>query len=69
MKAIDRIASKALPCPFCGENLVVHSDHQGSFMAHKDQFGACFISVVQILDSKDLADWNKRSEPTKGSGP
>ncbi len=58
----QRIAAHALPCPFCGERLVVHTDHHGCWVAHKEEPGPCLISVIQLLDDDDLELWNRRAE-------
>ena len=57
----ERLAKRALPCPFCGESLVVKSDHHGFWLAHSLEPGPCFDSVAQILDEKDLIAWNTRN--------
>lgn len=54
------VAAQALPCPFCGESLVVKSDHHGFWVAHREEPGPCFDSVAQLLDESDLARWNTR---------
>lgn len=52
----------AKPCPFCGERLIVHTDHHGAWLAHKDEAtGECFESIAQVMDADDLARWNTRS--------
>ncbi len=55
------LAKRALPCPFCGESLVVHEDHHGCWLAHRQEPGRCIESVVQLLDAQDLERWNERS--------
>jgi hypothetical protein len=59
----DAIAKKALPCPFCGERLTVHSDSHGFYVAHRQEPGPCFDSVVQLLSETDLKGWNTRTSP------
>ena len=49
-----------LPCPFCGEKLIIHDDHHGIWWAHRDEPGPCFLSTIQILDLEDVKGWNKR---------
>lgn len=48
------------PCPFCGEKLVQHDDHHGTWWAHKNEVGSCWASVEQIHDNDDAKRWNKR---------
>jgi hypothetical protein len=60
LKWAEGNVSQALPCPFCGERLTVKTDHHGAWLAHKSEQGPCFESVAQIMDSEDLASWNKR---------
>ncbi|WP_130228895.1 Lar family restriction alleviation protein [Bradyrhizobium sp. Leo121] len=50
-----------LPCPFCGEKLVEHDDHHGTWWAHRSELGDCPISVHQIFDERDAEEWNKRA--------
>jgi hypothetical protein len=52
---------KALPCPFCGERLVVKDDHHGAWMGHRNESSNCFESVGQIFNNDDLAGWNTRA--------
>ena len=49
-----------LPCPFCGERLVLHGDHHGEWWGHKNDMGPCFDSVAQVMDQKDANAWNTR---------
>lgn len=55
--------TELLPSPICGETLVEHDDHHGSWFAHKNEVGPCFLSVVQIHDEEDAAAWNTRATP------
>ena len=48
------------PCPFCGEQLVLSSDHHGEWWAHKLEPGPCIDSTTQLHDAKDFAQWNTR---------
>lgn len=59
-KAID-LARRALPCPFCGEQLIAKDDHHGWWVAHRDEPGPCFDSVAQLMDEDDLRRWNTRA--------
>ena len=59
-KEAEKLAAKALPCPFCGERLVVSNDHHGCWVGHKQEPGPCFFSVAQLIDETDLIGWNKR---------
>jgi hypothetical protein len=59
----EDMASRALPCPFCGERLVARNDHHGWWIAHKNETGKCIESVMQLFDEEDLMAWNTRSEP------
>lgn len=63
MSNMEQIAAKALPCPFCGEPLEVHSDHHGQWVAHREEPGPCIFSIVQLFDERDLAEWNTRATP------
>jgi len=60
-EALADLAARALPCPFCGEQLVVQSDHHGFWVAHKNEPGPCVMSIHQIFDESDLAEWNVRT--------
>ncbi|HEU0038026.1 MAG TPA: hypothetical protein VFR76_02015 [Verrucomicrobiae bacterium] len=51
------------PCPFCGEKLVQHDDHHGTWWAHKNEVGYCWASVEQIHDDEDARRWNVRHTP------
>ena len=51
---------KLLPCPFCGESLVIKDDHHGEWWAHKNLSG-CFLSLIQVSDEKGAIAWNKRA--------
>jgi hypothetical protein len=57
----NELARRALPCPFCGERLVVKSSDQGHWVAHEDEPGPCFLSFVQLIDVTDLDGWNTRA--------
>ena len=57
----DDMAKRAEPCPFCGERLVVKSDHHGKWLAHRREPGPCWESVAQIHDEDNLRDWNTRT--------
>lgn len=66
------IAKRAKPCPFCGERLVVRSDHHGHWVAHEQEPGPCFDSVAQLMDEDDLRRWNTRAEhptPPRSADP
>jgi hypothetical protein len=54
---------RAKPCPFCGERLIVHTDHHGAWLAHRNYLGRCSVSVIQIDDGEELDMWNIRTEP------
>jgi hypothetical protein len=56
----ELIAKKAMPCPFCGESLVVKSDHHGEWVAHDKEPGPCESSTSQLHDETDLTRWNTR---------
>ena len=65
-KQIDHmldIESRLLPCPFCGERLVVHGDHHGEWIAHRNVVGPCTACPVQIFDEADARAWNQRTTP------
>lgn len=52
-----------LPCPFCGEALVVKSDHHGEWWGHaNDATGDCECSINQLFDDDDVRRWNRRSQ-------
>lgn len=56
------LAAEALPCPFCGERLVVANDHHGYWLQHAGHLSSvCFDSVAQVLNDDDLARWNRRT--------
>jgi hypothetical protein len=59
-KQANAVAAKAKPCPFCGERLVVSSDHHGFWVAHREEPGPCFDSTAQLLGPEDLPRWNQR---------
>lgn len=61
MDEIAIIARDALPCPFCGERLVIHTDYHGAWVAHKREPGPCIDSVTQLHDLSDLLQWNVRN--------
>jgi hypothetical protein len=48
------------PCPFCGERLVIHTDHHGEWIAHRLEPGPCIISTIQIFNKADAIMWNRR---------
>jgi len=48
------------PCPFCGERLVTHYDHHGTWIAHKNETGKCIISTYQLFSQDDVDKWNAR---------
>ncbi len=60
------MVKQALPCPFCGERLIAHSDHHGYWLAHKEEPGPCYASTFQLLDQTDLLSWNTRAEHQRG---
>jgi hypothetical protein len=60
LKWAEANVAAALPCPFCGERLIVHADHHGAWLAHKNETGNCFDSCAQIMNTDNLAQWNKR---------
>ena len=64
----EEIARAALPCPFCGERLVVSTDHHGAWAGHKNTTGPCIESVVQLHDMHDLRAWNTRASPPPHGG-
>lgn len=51
---------RLLPCPFCGERLVIQDDHHGKWWAHQHEPGPCFDSTAQVMDQKDADAWNTR---------
>ncbi len=57
------LAARALPCPFCGERLIAHSDHHGSWVGHRDEPGPCIDSTTQLMSEDDLRRWNTRTAP------
>jgi hypothetical protein len=57
---LETIAGLALPCPFCGERLVIHEDHHGQWVAHAREPGPCECSTSQLHDEDDLRRWNTR---------
>ncbi len=63
MKGVDYegMARRALPCPFCGQRLIVKGDHHGSWVGHKNETGPCFQATAQIHFEEDLAEWNVRT--------
>ncbi len=58
----SQVAPELLPCPFCGESLVEHSDHHGSWWAHKDEAGPCVASCWQVFmdEPASIKRWNTR---------
>jgi len=48
-------------CPFCGEKLVVHGDHHGYWIAHKNPDVKCFCGMIQIDSKKEADKWNCRA--------
>lgn len=55
-------ATELLPCPHCGERLVLKGDHHGDWWGHhNDATGSCIHSVTQLMDAEDFAAWNRRS--------
>lgn len=54
---------RAKPCPFCGEKLMVKTDHHGAWLAHRNEFGVCFEGMAQLMDEDELKSWNSRTEP------
>ena len=60
----NKIAETILPCPFCGEKLVVHDDHHGCWIAHAN-LDHCIISHIQIFEGKEVERWNTRIQENK----
>lgn len=52
--------SGLLPCPFCGEILIEHEDHHGSWWAHRQDPGPCIASTTQLFDEDGFRRWNQR---------
>lgn len=50
-----------LPCPFCGEALVVKDDHHGEWWGHRNEHSGCFAGIDQLHDVDDLKRWNRRA--------
>jgi hypothetical protein len=48
------------PCPFCGENLILNSDHHGQWWEHRNIMSKCPASVTQIHNNEDVKIWNTR---------
>lgn len=61
-RALELVAS-AIPCPFCGEWLVVTNDHhQGYRLRHAGRLSSdCFDNVIHIPNDDDLALWSRRT--------
>lgn len=59
MAELDETA--LLPCPHCGERLVLKGDHHGEWWGHRNDVGSCIHSVTQLMDEEDFAAWNRRS--------
>ena len=55
------------PCPFCGQSLVLMSDHHGEWWGH--EWNGCHEDVVQIHTKADADRWNRRSAPAAGMVP
>lgn len=58
------LAARALPCPFCGEKLVVHANKYGCSIGHPAAQKTCILRNAIFLEQCDLAAWNMRY--TKG---
>lgn len=59
------LAARALPCPFCGERLVVIGYRAFTyFVRHQDEHYQCFIYSIEIWNADGLDRWNTRAEPT-----
>lgn len=56
-----RAAMNPLPCPFCGENLVVKSDHHGEWLGHRNDASNCECAINQLFDVDDVKRWNTRA--------
>lgn len=61
MSEMDKLADRSKPCPFCGERLVVKSDHHGEWIGHHHEVGPCWESIGQLFDEDDLKRWNVRA--------
>ncbi len=61
LKWAESNVGQAKPCPFCGEKLIVHTDHHGAWLAHRNITGPCFESIAQVMDNRDLMGWNTRA--------
>lgn len=65
-----RATIKPLPCPFCGEELAVHSDRHGEWLAHRNSpLGDCFDNVAQLFGDDDIRRWNRRSSASPDGEP
>lgn len=53
--------SELKPCPFCGERLVIDSDHHGEWAAHKDD-SKCWLRCDQVITAEHRERWNKRPD-------
>ena len=49
------------PCPFCGKDLALQSDHHGEWYQHRDCDWDCIEGQIQIHDDDDAKRWNTRS--------
>lgn len=57
----EKIAKyKLKPCPFCGRDLILTSDHHGAYWEHP-QVRDCYEAVAQITDKNEMERWNRRS--------
>lgn len=69
LKWAEAAVSRALPCPFCGERLIVKTDHHGAWLAHRNEFGTCYESTAQIMDEDGLKRWNTRASTSPAPSP
>lgn len=62
--ALSSIAERALPCPFCGESLVVVPFRFARpVVTHQDDMGLCILEDCGLATEADLRQWNTRMAP------
>lgn len=68
----EALAKTALPCPFCGERLVVYHEKANSFnpegeheLRHPRTLGICVLGNLPSLyiTNTDIDRWNHRTAP------
>lgn len=57
-----------LPCPHCGEQLILKGDHHGEWWGHRNDTGSCIHAVTQLMDREDFAAWNRRAPAPAARG-